>query len=171
MKAELLRCGAIAFAVVSIAGGQPPALLRQYSSQNVQSAGAVALSGGVDRLAVLTRLLTLTSSQQAQAKVVFDEEEEVTKPLIEQLKQAMDALTAAEKTAATDPDIEQLARNLATITSRLLAADAKAQSKIYLQLTAEQQLKIEQLPHLFVVPTAPLLPPGPVFISSASGGR
>jgi len=171
MKERLIRLAVVGFAVVPLAARQPLPWPQQYSSQGVQSGGAVALFGGIDRLAVLSQLLTLTANQQARAKAIFDDEETVTKPLIEQLKQSTDAVTAAERTANTDPDFEQLAANLATIAGQLLAADAKAQSKVFAKLTAAQQQEIEQLPRHFFVPTAPLPPPGPIFISSASGGH
>jgi Spy/CpxP family protein refolding chaperone len=170
VKANLIRLCTAVVSVVSIAAGQPLPLPQQCSTQNVSLGGVVALSGGIDRLEVLTRLLTLTTSQQAQADAIFRDEEAVTKPLVEKLKRASDALTTAEKTAETDANIDQLATNLATTTGQVLAADAKAQSKIYAQLTPEQQQKLEQLPHFFLVPTAPLLPPGPVFVSTSTTG-
>jgi Spy/CpxP family protein refolding chaperone len=162
-----LATATAAIALVSIAAGQPRPLPQQYSTQNARSEGAV--SAGIDRLTVLTRLLALTTNQQDQTKAIFDGEEAARKPLVEELQQASDALASAEKTAATDSDIEQLAANMTTTLSQLLADDAKAQSKIYAQLTAEQQQKLDQLPHPLFVPFAPLLPPGPLVLSAASG--
>jgi Spy/CpxP family protein refolding chaperone len=169
VKVHLIKLGAAAFVVVSIAVGQPLPSPQQYSTQTAQSVGGVAVAGGMGRLAILTGMLALTANQQEQAKAIFDEEEAVLKPLVEQLEQASDTLASAEKAAAPDAEIDQLARNMASISGEILAVDAKAQSKIYSQLTAEQKQKVEQLPHPFFAPSAPLLPPGPVFISTSGG--
>ena len=126
------------------------------------------MAGNMNRAAMLATMLGLTASQQSQAKAVFEEEDVVTKPLVEQLKQATDALESAEKTAATDAEIDQLAANMGEISGQLLAADAKAQAKIYSQLTEAQKQKLEQFPHPFFAPFAPLLPPGSVSISIAA---
>jgi Spy/CpxP family protein refolding chaperone len=85
---------------------------------------------------------------------------------MDQLKQASDTLVSAQKAGAPDAEIDHLARNLANISGEILALDAKAQSKVYSQLTAEQKQRLEQLPHPFFAPSAPLLPPGPVFMST-----
>ena len=170
MKINLIQLGVAVLAVLSIAAGSSLSS-PQYSAQTAQGVGGFSVGpGAMDRLSMLTNMLSLTTNQQEQAKVAFDEEEAVSKPLVEQLKQASDALVSAEKAAAPDAEIDQLARNMATISGEVLAADAKAQSKIYSQLTAQQKQKVEQFPHPFFAPSAPLLPPGPVFIST-SGGR
>jgi len=116
-------------------------------------------------------MLGLTANQQEQAKEVLDEEEAVCHPLVEQLKQASASLVWAQKTGAPDAEIDQLARNMADISGDILALDAKAQSRIYGQLSAEQKQKVEQLPHPFFAPSAPLLPPGPVSFSFSGTPR
>ena len=169
MKANLINLGAAALAVVSVAVGQPLRAPWQYSTQSVQSVGGVAVAGGVGRLAILTSMLALTANQQEQAKAIFDEEEAVLKPLVDQLEQASGTLATAEKAAAPDAEIDQLARTMASISGEILAVDAKAQSKVYSQLMTEQKQKVEQLPHPFFALSAPLLPPGPVLISTSAG--
>ena len=169
MKANLIKLGAAVFVVVSIVAGQSLPAPQQHSTQTVQSGGGFAVAGGMNRLTILTSMLTLTANQQEQAKAMFDEEEAILKPLVELLEQASDTLASAEKAAAPDAEIDQLARNMASISGEVLAVDAKAQSRIYSQLTAEQKQKVEQLPHPFFAPSAPLLPPGPVFISTSDG--
>jgi len=116
-------------------------------------------------------MLGLTANQQEQAKVILDDEEAARKPLVEQLKQASENLVSAQKTGAPDAEIDQLARNMASISGEILALDAKAQSKIYGQLSAAQKQRVEQLPHPFFAPSAPLLPPGPVSFSFAGSHR
>jgi len=148
------------FAVLSVAAVYAFPPQQQYSTQDGPVTFGVA--GGMDRVAALTHMLGLNTSQQANAKAIFDEEDAATKPLFEQLKQASEAMLSAQKAAAPDAELDQLARDMAGISGEILAIDAKAQSKIYQQLSTEQRQKLEKLPHppMFGV-SAPLLPPGP----------
>jgi len=172
MKEILAKLGVTVVAVISIAAAQGLPSLQQYSTQNFQSGIAMVNSeGGMNHLAMLTKILSLTASQQAQAKTILDQEETAAKPLVDQLKEAWDALASAEKAGAPESEIDIFARNIASIFGEILALDAKAQSRIYAQLNAEQKQKLEQLPHPFApsAPSAPLLPPGPVFIFEGRG--
>ena len=169
MKETLIKLGVTAVAVVSIAAAQALPSLQQYATQNFLSGIPMNSEGGVNQLAILTKMLSLTANQQQQAKTILDQEETAAKPLVEQLKEAWDGLAAAEKAAAPEVEIDQLARRVANISGEILALDAKAQSRIYAQLSAEQKQRVEQLPHPFFAPSAPLLPPGPVFIFESRG--
>jgi len=163
MKEILVKLGITAVAVISIAAAQALPSLQQYSTQSFQSGIMVNSEGGMNQLAMLTNMLSLTTSQQQQTKTILDQEETAAKPLVEQLKEAWDSLATAEKASAPESEIDQIARNIASLSGDILALDAKAQSRIYRQLSAEQKQRVEQLPHPFFAPSAPLLPPGPVF--------
>lgn len=173
MKLNFIKLGMVAFGAVLLAAGSSlpsSQQYQQYSTQNGSSGATVTVAagvaGGMDRAAALNMMLSLNASQQANAKAIFDEEDAVTKPLFEQLKQASDALLSSQKTAAPDAEIDQLARNMSSISGDILAIDAKAQSKVYTLLSADQKQKLEQLPHPVSGVSAPLLPPGPVFMSA-----
>src|SRR5215475_2663270 len=127
MKRNFVRLvTAATLTVVGIIAAEALAL-PQYSVQNFQG-GPLTISGkGPNHLAALTGMLGLTASQQEQAKAVLDEEEAASKPLVEQLKQASESLVSAQKTGVPDAEIDQLAREM--------ALDAKAQSRIYAQLS------------------------------------
>jgi Spy/CpxP family protein refolding chaperone len=158
----------VLFVVGSLAASQTLPSLQQYSTQSLQIGGAISTSElAVNRLEMLAKMLSLNGSQQQQAKAILDEEDATTKPLFDQLKQASESLLAAQKAAAPDPEIDQLARSMAAISEEILVIDAKAQSKIYSELTADQKHKLDQLPRPFFAPSAPLLPPGPVFIATS----
>lgn len=172
MKLNLIKLGmASLVAVLLAAASSLPSSqqYQQYSTQNGASGATVTLragvAGGMDRVAALNMMLTMNASQQASAKAIFDEEDAVTKPLVEQLKQASDALLSSQKAASPDAEIDQLARNMSSISGDILAIDAKAQSRVYGLLSADQKQKLEQLPHPIFGVSAPLLPPGPVFMS------
>lgn len=169
MKLNLIKLGMAAFVVISVAAAKSLSSPQQHSTETFHSeaGGGFAVAGpGVDRLEMLTNVLALNTNQREQAKAILDEEEALSKPVAEQLKQALDVLAAAEKAAAPDAEIDQLARNMASISGEILAVDAKAQSRIYSQLTTEQKLRLEQMPRPFFAPSAPLFPPGPVFFTS-----
>lgn len=169
MKFNLSKLGVSAVAFVSLAAGPSLSSSQQYTTQSGPSGPMVTIGGGVagsiDRVPALNMILSLNASQHANATAIFDEEDAATKPLLEQLKQASDALLSAQKTAAPDAEIDQLARNMSSISGDILAIDAKAQSKVYSLLRADQKQKLEQLPHSVFGVSAPLLPPGPVFMS------
>lgn len=174
MKLNLVKLGMAALSVVLLTAGPSLPSSQQYATQSGPSGATLAIGGGVpggiDRVAALTAMLSLDASQQANAKTIFEEEDTFTKSLFEQLKQASDALLSGQKTAAPDAEIDQLARNMASISGEILAIDAKAQSKVYSFLSADQKKKLDQLPHPVFGVSAPLLPPGPVFVS-VSGKR
>ena len=168
MKTNRVKFALAALAVISIVAGQAFSSPQQVSTQNTQSGGIISIAGGMDRLAVLTHLLALTTSQQEQVKAMLDEEEALSKPLAGQLQQAADALRSAEKAMPDNPDIEPLATRLAGISGQIVAADAKAESQIYALLTETQKQKLDQLPHPFFVPSGLLLPPGPILATSTT---
>jgi Spy/CpxP family protein refolding chaperone len=164
--------GFASLAVLSVVAIQALPSQQQYSKQ--EGPLTFAVEGGMDRVTVLTHLLGLNTSQQANAKAIFDEEDAVTKPLFEQLKDASEAMVTAQKNAAPDAEIDQLARDMAGICGEILAIDAKAQSKIYRELSADQKQKLEQFPHPpFFGVSAPLLPagPGPMLVTSGKRGQ
>jgi len=172
MKITSVRLATVAaLAGLTMVAARALPLPQQYSVQNFQGGPLTLSAGGPNHLGALTSMLGLTANQREQAKAALDEEEAASKPLLEQLKQASENLMSAQKTGAPDGEIDQLARNMADIYGDILALDAKAQSKIYGQLTVEQKQKVEQLPHPFFAPSAPLLPPGPVSFSFSGGHK
>ena len=108
MNGILIQLGTTALVVISIAAAESLSSPQQYSAQTIQSGGGFAVAGpGMDRLEMLTHMLSLTGNQKEQAKAILDEEEAVSKPLAQQLQQASDALSTAEKAAAPDAEIDQ----------------------------------------------------------------
>ena len=169
MKKIFVRFGMVALVGIATASGPNPALPQQASAPNpgtpnpgnmqVMSLGGVSLA---DRLTFLSKFLALTPSQQEQAKAILDDEKSALEPLVEQMKQASAALDSAERTAAADGEIDQLASNLGNIYSQMLGLEAKAASKLYAQLTAGQRQKLDQFPRPEIVPVTSILGPMPV---------
>src|SRR5262245_60834634 len=104
MKATIAKV--LSLAVLSIVSALTLPAQQQYSTEDNGAVVSFGIAGGVDRVAILTHMLSLNSSQQAQAKAVFDEEDAAVKPLVEQLKQASDALRSAQKSAVPDAEID-----------------------------------------------------------------
>ena len=155
MKRILIR---LAFVFVWMVVKQAFSLPRLFSTDTAPSRGTQDMS----RLEVLTDMLTLTKAQQDQVKAIFDDEEGSSRTLVNQLNKSCDALMAAEKAGADNPSIDSLAARVTSIFGRLLAADARAESEVYFLLSDEQRQKLDQLPQLLAVPSAPILPHGPV---------
>jgi len=165
MKANLNNFSQAAIVILSIVAAPTSSRPQEPSTQDSQPVQgfSVSVGGKMNRAAMLADLLSLTSSQEEQARAIFSDEETASKPLVDQLKQAYDALTAAEKAAADNPEIEPLAANVASISGQILATDARAESQVYALLTESQREKLERMPHPLFVPSGPLLPPGQVF--------
>ena len=164
MKKILIRFGMVALVGIATASGLNPALPQQASAPNPGNMQVMSLGGvsGADRLTFLTKFLALTPTQQEQAKAILDDEKSALEPLVDQMKQASGALDSAERTAAADGEIDQLASNLGSIYGPMLGLEAKAASKIYAQLTAGQKQKLDQFPRPEIVPVTSILGPMPV---------
>ena len=164
MKKILVRFGMVALIAIATASAGTLALPQQFSAPNPGNMQVMSLGGvsGADRLTFLTKFLALTPTQQEQAKAILDDEKSALQPLVDQMKQASAALDLAEKTAAADDEIDQLASNLGTIYGQMLGLEAKAASKIYAQLTAGQKQKLDQFPRPEIVPVTSILGPMPV---------
>ena len=164
MKKILVRFGMVALVGIATASGLNPALPQQASAPNPGNMQVMSLGGvsGADRLTFLTKFLALRPSQQEQAKAILDDEKSALQPLVDQMKQASAALDSAEKTAAADDEIDQLASNLGSIFGQMLGLEAKAASKVYAQLTAGQKQKLDQFPRPEIVPVTSILGPMPV---------
>ena len=117
MKKIFVRFGMVALVGIATASGLNPALPQQASAPNPGNMQVMSLGGvsGADRLTFLTKFLALTPTQQERAKAILDDEKSALEPLVDQMKQASGALDSAERTAAADGEIDQLASNLGTI--------------------------------------------------------
>ena len=89
--------------------------------------------------------LGLTDAQKAQAKEIFSAAREQAKPLVDQLRQGHEAMTAAIKANKPDSDLDQLAQQQGALMGQLSAIHAKAFAKFYATLTPEQQAKADKL--------------------------
>jgi hypothetical protein len=103
-----------------------------------------------------------------QVKAIFDDEEVSSRALLNQLKESSDALKAAEKAGADNPSIDTLAAEVASISGRLLAADARVESEVYALLSRGQRQKLDQLPQPLPVPYAPILPHGRILAMTST---
>lgn len=97
------------------------------------------------RVEFLTRHLSLSSSQQTEAKTIFDAENAAIKPLMAALQQAQSALTTAAKQGQSDSELDQLAEPVGACLGNIAAVHAKAERQFYAILTPEQQTKYDKL--------------------------
>jgi hypothetical protein len=95
------------------------------------------------RVQMLTNLLTLDASQQAQAKTIFTDEATASQALQEKAKAAHDALQTAVKSGAPDAQIDSLSAQVGVVQGQSTAIHAKAQTKFRLILNATQKEKLD----------------------------
>jgi len=96
---------------------------------------ATMIANQVERL---TRLLTLTTAQQAQATTIFTNASNAVTPLETTLSTNRAALGAAVKSNATGT-IDSLAASIGTTSGQILAIREKADAAFYAILTADQK--------------------------------
>lgn len=101
--------------------------------------------GPGNRLDFLTGYLSLTDSQKTQAQAIFDAADSAAETARGQLTSARDTLRQAVKDGKPDSILDQLAAAVGAVEGQLAAIHAKAQSKFYALLTAEQKAKYDQM--------------------------
>jgi Spy/CpxP family protein refolding chaperone len=118
--------------------------------QNTVTAGsgpvmsAMAMPGPMNQLDFLAALLSLSSSQADQAKPLFDAERDAIKNAFTSMKQAQDALTAAEKSDQPDSEIDRLAAAVGTVQGQLAAIHSKTMMHFRTLLTSDQKDKLDK---------------------------
>lgn len=101
--------------------------------------------GRGNRVDFMAGYLNLTDDQKTAAKTIFDAAEASAETVSGQLTSAHDALRAAIKSGRTDAELDTLSAGIGTLQGQLTAIQAKAQSKFYVLLTAEQKAKYDEM--------------------------
>ena len=96
-----------------------------------------------NRVARLTTLLALNSSQASQATTIFTNAQTALAPFETALRDARQALPAAVKSNAA-ATIDQLATAIGSATAQVTAIQNKADAAFYAILTPDQQTKLGQ---------------------------
>lgn len=92
----------------------------------------------------MMKALNLTDAQKQQAKTIFQETREKTKPVRAELRQNRQALRDAIK-ADNKADIQKLSKTDGELMGRLLTARNEAKAKFYSLLTPEQRATAQKL--------------------------
>jgi len=101
--------------------------------------------GPGNRLEYLTGYLSLTETQQAQAKTLFDAAAAANETARGQMTAAQDALTAAVKANRADAELDRLAAAVGVIQGQMAGINAKRSAKFYALLTTEQKTKYDAI--------------------------
>jgi len=101
--------------------------------------------GPGNRLEYLTGYLSLTETQQAQAKTLFDAAAAANETARGQMTAAQDALTAAVKANRADAELDRLAAAVGVIQGQMAGINAKSSAKFYALLTTEQKTKYDAI--------------------------
>lgn len=102
-------------------------------------------SRGGSRLDYLSGYLSLTDTQKTQAQAIFTAAETASEAARGQLDAARTSLNTAIKANASDAELDRLAAASGVIQGQLVAIQAKASTKFYALLTAEQKTKYDEL--------------------------
>lgn len=95
------------------------------------------------RLDYLAGYLSLTEAQKTQAQSIFTAAQTAAETARGQMDSARTTLTAAIKANASEAELDRLAAAIGVIEGQLTAIHAKAESKFYALLTAEQKTKYD----------------------------
>jgi Spy/CpxP family protein refolding chaperone len=96
-----------------------------------------------NQVARLTKLLTLTTAQQAQATTIFTNSLSAISPLQTSEATAQQALPAAVKSNATST-IDSLAATIGSLNGQIIDIQNKADAAFYAILTSDQQTTLSQ---------------------------
>jgi Spy/CpxP family protein refolding chaperone len=112
------------------------------AAQGRMGRGAMA-GDGPNRIEFLAGYLGLSESQKTQADAIFAAARQSSETARGQMTSAREALQAAVKSGQSDAELDRLAAAVGTIQGQLAGIQAKAQSKFYALLTAEQKQKYD----------------------------
>lgn len=114
-------------------------------AQGGPGTGSGGATGGSRRLDFLAGYLSLTDAQKTQAKTIFDAADAALETSRGQMTAAQTALRTAIKANAADAELDRLSAAIGAVHAQMTAINAKAQTKFYALLTAEQKAKFDQL--------------------------
>jgi Spy/CpxP family protein refolding chaperone len=92
----------------------------------------------------LTTVLSLNATQQQQATTIFTNAASSQDSVHQNMRTAHESLEAAVKSNNLS-SIDQIATQIGTLTTQMVANEAKAQAAFYQILTPDQQAKVSQL--------------------------
>jgi len=101
--------------------------------------------GGSRRLDFLAGYLGLSDTQKQQAQAIFDAARQAATAARGQLLSARDALRAASKANQSEAELDRLASAAGAMEGQLAAIEAKAFAKFYALLTADQEMKYDEM--------------------------
>jgi Spy/CpxP family protein refolding chaperone len=90
-------------------------------------------------------VLDLTDAQKQAAKTIFSDAKAQAEPIVGQLKQGHEAMSAAVKANKSDAEINDLAARQGVLLGQLAAIHAKGMARFYAQLTPEQKTKADAI--------------------------
>jgi LTXXQ motif family protein len=103
------------------------------------------IPGLTDPLAFWGSYLGLDASQQSSVRAILADQQNSADTLRANLEQARAALNTAQKANSSDLEIERRAGDLGTALGQMIAAQAKAYTRLYALLTPDQKQKFDKL--------------------------
>ena len=93
----------------------------------------------------LTTLLKLNKDQKKDVKTILDETQKEVTPLHENMLKSREQIGAAIEAGKSQPDIDQAVKNFSDLEAQVSAVEAKAFSKIFAGLDADQKANPQNL--------------------------
>jgi Spy/CpxP family protein refolding chaperone len=137
MKNNLIRLATVAAMAGGMAFAQAPAKMPQ------QPPAAHRMERRGEFHEQMMQALNLSDTQKQEAKAIFGQARETSKPYREELKQNREAMFAAIK-ADDSARIHTLASKEATSRAKMVEIRSDAMAKFYTKLTPEQRVKFDQ---------------------------
>lgn len=133
-----------ALAVVTIAAG---IVLAQNPAPAPEGKGPRGKHNRMERIA---NYLELTPAQREQAKAIWQQARQESKPYVDQLREARKALAQAIKANQPESELQRLGEAQGVAMGKLAGIRAKAAADVYALLTPEQKQKADKLHEKFM---------------------
>ncbi|HLJ17574.1 MAG TPA: Spy/CpxP family protein refolding chaperone [Bryobacteraceae bacterium] len=119
-------------------------LLAQESAAPDPARHSAGPAAAQQHLQKLSEKLNLTPDQQTQAKAIFRDAMEQSRPIRQQMAQDRKALLKAVQSGASQSEIDQLAAKVGPLASQLAVIRTESFAKFYSILTPEQRSQMNQ---------------------------
>ena len=139
---ELMKYAAVAALAVGMTFAQAPAGNEPTQTPKAHQGRRGFMTRHLERIA---KTLNLTDSQKQQARTIFQQARDSSRPVRQELKQNREALTAAAKTNKGDAEIKKLSAEQGRLLGHLVEIRTEASANFYQMLTPEQRVKADQM--------------------------
>jgi Spy/CpxP family protein refolding chaperone len=148
MRYSFMKGAGVVIFAAGITFAQTPTGDSPSGAARAQEGGPCMMGSHLD-LDHVAQALNLTDSQKAQARAIFQEVQQSSQPIRQELRQNREELAAAAKLSNSEGDIQKLATEQGRLLGKLIAIHTQGSAKFYQVLTPEQRVKADQMHQQF----------------------